>query len=186
MNKERKFELLTEADELLSTLNEIYIDLIDIYHSESDKEKALYFMDKFDKVTMERQDIQKEMRAQVVLKNRFNMNKFRELVELSNVEERFRIAVMLNNAADYVRSVVYMEEVAARAYNLNSEDIEKACKLAVRIESRDLNAFISNVDAVNNICDNHSITHIYTGGSERNGYGDFAMQLVTVIFRNHH
>ena len=162
------------------------MDLTDIYHSQSNKEKTLYFMDKFDKVTMERQDIQKEMRAQIAPKNRLNMNKIKELVELCNVEEKLRIAVMLNNAADYVRSVVYMEEVATRAYNLNSEDIKKACQLAARIKSRDLNAFISNVDAVNSICDNHSITHIYNGGSERSCYGDFAMELVTVIFRDHH
>ena len=69
MNKERKFELLTEADELLSRLNDIYIEMIDVYHSESNKDKTLYFMDKLDKVIMERQDIQQEMCSNINFTN---------------------------------------------------------------------------------------------------------------------
>mgnify|MGYP006932857124 CR=1 FL=1 len=40
------------------------------------------------------------------------MNRIKELVEICNSAERFRISMMLNNAEDYVRSVVTMKLAA--------------------------------------------------------------------------
>lgn len=114
------------------------------------------------------------------------MNKIFDLVQICNRAERFRISMMLNNAADYVRSVVAMEVVAARVEDLDTEDFKDQRESTDRTRSNDHNAFISSVDAVNKICDAHGIPHIYTGGSNRRDYGDFAMELVSDIFAKRH
>jgi hypothetical protein len=114
------------------------------------------------------------------------MNRIKELVEICNGAERFRISMMLNNAADYVRSVVAMEVVAARVAELDPDDFKEECESTDRTRSNDHNAFISSVDAVNKICDAHEVPRIYTGGTERRAYGDFAMELVADIFEKCH
>lgn len=114
------------------------------------------------------------------------MNRIKELVELCNGAERFRISMMLNNAADYVRSVVAMEVVAARIADLDPEDFKEERESTDRTRPNDHNAFISSVDAVNKICDAHGVLHIYTGGTNRRDYGDFAMELVSDIFAKRH
>ena len=114
------------------------------------------------------------------------MNRIKELIEFCNSAERFRIAMMLNNAADYVRSVVVMEVVAARVDELDPEDFREEREATDRTRSNDHNAFISSVDAVNKICDAHGVPHVYTGGADRRDYGDFAMELVSDIFANRH
>ena len=114
------------------------------------------------------------------------MNRIKELVEHCNGAERFRISMMLNNAADYVRSVVAMEVIAARVADLDPEEFRDARQSTDRRRSDDHDAFISSVDAVNKICDAHSVPRIYTGSTERKAYGDFAMELVADIFANRH
>jgi hypothetical protein len=114
------------------------------------------------------------------------MNRIKELVELCNGAERFRISMMLNNAADYVRSVVAMEVVAARIADLAPEDFKEERESTDRTRSNDHNAFISSVYAVNKICDAHSVPRIYIGGTERRAYGDFAMELIADIFEKRH
>ena len=114
------------------------------------------------------------------------MNRIKELVELCNGAERSRISMMLNNAADYVRSVVAMEVVAARVADLDPEDFREERQSTDRARSNAHDAFISSVDAVNKICDAHGVPRIYTGGAERRAYGDFAMELVSDIFTNRH
>ena len=114
------------------------------------------------------------------------MNRIKELIELCNDAERFRIAMMLNNAADYVRSVVRMEVVVARVCEYDPEEFREERESTDRTRSGDHNAFISSVDAVNKICDTHGVPRIYTGGAERREYGDFAMELVADIFTNRH
>ena len=109
-----------------------------------------------------------------------------DLVGLCNGAERFRISMMLNNAADYVRSVVAMEVVAARVADLDAEDFREERESTDRTRSNDHNAFISSVDAVNKICDAHGVPRIYTSGTERRAYGDFAMELVADIFEKRH
>ena len=94
--------------------------------------------------------------------------------------------MMLNNAADYVRSVVAMEVVAARVADLDPEDFKEESESTDRTRSNDHNAFISSVDAVNKICDAHGVPRIYAGGTERRAYGDFAMELVEDIFEKRH
>ena len=114
------------------------------------------------------------------------MNRIKELVELCNGAERFRISMMLNNAADYVRSVVTMEVVAARVADLDDEDFREERQSTDRARSNAHDAFISSVDAVNKICDAHGVPRLYTGGAERRAYGDFAMELVADIFAKRH
>lgn len=114
------------------------------------------------------------------------MNRIKELVDLCNSAERFRISMMLNNAADYVRSVVAMEVVAARVVDFNPEDFRDERQSTDRTRSNDHNSFISSVDAVNKICDAHGVPRIYVGGTERRAYGDFAMELVADIFGKRH
>lgn len=114
------------------------------------------------------------------------MNRIKELIELCNSAERFRVAMMLNNAADYVSSVVAMEVVAARVADLDPEEFRDERESTDRARSNAHNAFISSVDAVNKICDAHGVPHIYTGGTERRDYGDFAMELVADIFTKRH
>ena len=114
------------------------------------------------------------------------MNRIKELVELCNGAERYRISLMLNAAADYVRSVVVMEVVAARVADLDPEEFRDERESTDRTRSRDHDAFISAVDAVNKICDVHGVPHIYTGGTERRAYGDFAMELIENIFEMRH
>ena len=114
------------------------------------------------------------------------MNRIKELVEICNSAERFRISMMLNNAADYVRSVVAMEVVAARVADIDPEDFREERESTDRTRSNDHNAFISSVDAVNKICDAHGGPRIYTGSTERRAYGDFALELVADIFEKRH
>ena len=114
------------------------------------------------------------------------MNRIKELIELCNSAERFRIAMMLNNAADYVRAVVVMEVVAARVNDFDPDEYREERESTDRTRSNDHNSFISSVDAVNKICDAHGVPRIYTGGTERRAYGDFAMELVADIFAKRH
>lgn len=114
------------------------------------------------------------------------MNEVYELAKFCNSAERFRISMMLNNAADYIRSVIAMEVVAARVTDLDPEDFREERESTDRTRSSDHNAFISSVDAVNKICDDHGVPRIYTGGAERRAYGDFAMELVADIFEKRH
>jgi hypothetical protein len=112
----------------------------------------------------------------------FNMDKIKELVEHFNTAERLRIAMMLNNAAEYVRSVVVMEVVAARIKDLDTEDFKDQRESTDRTRSNCHNIFIDSVNRVNEICDKHGVSRIYTGGSDRRDYGNFAMELVSGIF----
>ncbi len=112
------------------------------------------------------------------------MNRIKELVELCNGAERFRISMMLNNAADYVRSVVAMEVVAAKIKDLDTEDFKDQRESTDRTRSNCHNIFIDSVNRVNEICDKYGVSRIYTGGSDRRDYGDFAMELVSDIFSN--
>jgi hypothetical protein len=110
------------------------------------------------------------------------MNRIKELIELCDGAERFRISMMLNNAADYVRAVVVMEVVAAGIVELDPDDFREERESVDRIRSNAHNAFISSVDSVNKICDAHGVPRIYAGGQNRREYGDFAMELVADIF----
>ena len=114
------------------------------------------------------------------------MNKILELAKLCNSAERYKISLMLNNAADYVRSVAVMEIVAAHVADLDPEEFREERQSTDRTRSNDHNAFISSVDAVNKICDAHGVPRIYTGSTERRAYGDFAMELVADIFAKRH
>ena len=49
-----------------------------------------------------------------------------------------------------------------------------------------MDALIATVNSVNSFCDSHGVPHIYTGGTERRAYGDFAMELVADIFEKRH
>ncbi len=114
------------------------------------------------------------------------MNRIKELVELCNGAERFRISMMLNNAAYYVRSVVTMEVVAAQICEYDPEGFREERESTDRTRSNNHNAFISSVDAVNKICDAHGVPRIYTYNTEHIAYGDFAMELVADIFAKRH
>lgn len=114
------------------------------------------------------------------------MNRIKELVELCNGAERFKISMMLNNAADYVRSVVAMEVVAAQVCEFDPEEYREERESTDRTRSNNHNTFISAIDAVNKICDVHGVSRIYTGSTDRRAYGDFAMELITDIFAKRH
>ena len=114
------------------------------------------------------------------------MNRIQELVTLCNSAERFGISMMLNNAADYVRSVVRMEVVAAQIADLAPEEFREERTSTDRTRSNNHDALISSVDAVNKICDAHGVPRLYTGSTKRREYGDFAMNLIADIFSNRH
>ena len=114
------------------------------------------------------------------------MDKIKELLADCNGAERFRIAMMLNNAADYVRAVAIMEVAAANVADLDPDEFKEERESTDRARSAAHNAFISSVDAVNKIFDTHGIPRIYTGGTERRAYGDFAMELIADIFEKRH
>ena len=112
------------------------------------------------------------------------MNRIKELVDLCTDAERFRISMMLNNAAEYVRAVVAMEVVAARIADFDDEDFKYERESTDRARSRAHDMFIASVNTVNDLCDAHSVPRIYTCGEARRSYGDFAMKLVSDIFSN--
>ena len=114
------------------------------------------------------------------------MNKIKELIEICNSIERFRIAMMLNCASDYVRAVANMEIVAANVADLAADEFKEEREATDRVRSAAHNAFIASVDEINKICNAHGVPHVYTGGSARREYGDFAMELVANIFVNRH
>jgi hypothetical protein len=99
-----------------------------------------------------------------------------EIQNFDDVEQRRRL-----------RSLgIAMEVVAARIADLDPEDFKEERESTDRTRSNDHNAFISSVDAVNKICDAHGVPRIYTGGTERRAYGDFAMELIADIFEKRH
>ena len=110
------------------------------------------------------------------------MTKIQNLIPLCSDAERFRIALMLNNAAEYVRAVVAMEVVAARIADFDDEEFRDERESTDRARSRAHDSLISSVNTVNDICDSHNFPRIYTGGAQRRAYGDFAMELVAEIF----
>ena len=110
------------------------------------------------------------------------MTKIQNLIPLCSDAERFRIALMLNNAAEYVRAVVAMEVVAARVAGFDDEEFRFERESTDRARSRAHDSFISSVNTVNSICDAHGVQRIYTGGEARRAYGDFALELVSEIF----
>ena len=112
--------------------------------------------------------------------------KINALIRICTAAERYRIAMMLNNAADYMRSVVIMEVVATRVEELEPEEFREARESTDCTRSNDHTSFIASVDAVNKICDAHGVERIYTGGSVRREYGDFALELVSDVFINRH
>lgn len=112
------------------------------------------------------------------------MNQIQNLLPLCTDAERFRISMMLNNAAEYIRSVVAMEVVAARVADFDDEDFKYERESTDRARSRAHDMFIASVNTVNAICDAHAVPRIYTGGEARRSYGDFAMELVSDIFIN--
>lgn len=115
-----------------------------------------------------------------------HMERIKQLVALCNSAERYRIAMMLGNAADYVRAVAIMETVAARVEDFEPEEFRAEREATDRTRTNEHNAFISSVDAVNRICDAHGVARIYKGSTARREYGDFALELVTDIFVNRH
>ena len=99
-------------------------------------------------------------------------------IECNLIEE------MILNAADYIRSVIIMETTANNIVKIDGDELREARQSTDRARSISHDAFISSVNVVNRICDKYSIPHIYTGGTERREYGDFAIELVTEIFVN--
>ena len=112
------------------------------------------------------------------------MTETKELIDLCTDAERFRISMMLNNAAEYVRAVVAMEVVAARVADFDDEDFKYERESTDRARSRAHDMFIASVNTVNDLCDIHSVPRIYTCGEARRAYGDFALELVSEIFSN--
>ena len=114
------------------------------------------------------------------------MTRIDELIKICNRAERYRISLMLNYAADYVRSVVVMEVVAAKVQDLDDEDYKDMRESTDRTRSNDHNTFIDSVKRVNEICDAHGVPRIYNGSEQRREYGNFAMELVADIFAERH
>ena len=114
------------------------------------------------------------------------MDKIRELVDRCNDMERSLIQDMIHNAADYVRAVTIMETAASNIAGLDADESKEAKQSTDRARSIAHDAFISSVNVVNRICDKHGVPRIYTGGTERRAYGDFAMEIVADIFEKRH
>ena len=79
------------------------------------------------------------------------MDKIKELLAVCNGSERFKVATMLDNAADYVRAVAVMEVAAANVADLDPDEFKEERESTDRSRSAAHNAFISSVDAVNKI-----------------------------------
>lgn len=114
------------------------------------------------------------------------MNGIDELVGKCAPSERDMIELMLRCAGDYIRAAVRVEidiinlpGFDLKETRLDSQLINSACEST-------LDALIISVNAVNGLCDKYGTPHIYTGGTERREYGDFALKIVTdVLTKNY-
>ena len=112
------------------------------------------------------------------------MKAIQELSKKCDERERSLLSRMINQAAEYVKSVVVMETAAINIKGLDSEDWRDARESTDRSRTSAHDAFISLVNIANRICDKYGVTHIYTGSEDRSCYGDFAIKIVAEIFAN--
>lgn len=99
-----------------------------------------------------------------------------------NDTERRMIEEMIVGAADYVHAVTVMETKVANYFGRSGDDKSEAVATADSWRTGRHESLMTKVNIVNRICANHGMEPIYTGGSHRRQYGDFALELVTEIF----
>lgn len=108
--------------------------------------------------------------------------KLEKMKSALSIPEREFVEQMIKSAADYVRQVTIMESVAANFAGRENE--EYRVKLSTEDSARTgiHNGLITNVNAVNRMCEKYNLPPIYEGSSARREYGDFAIALVDEIF----
>lgn len=110
------------------------------------------------------------------------MKQLNALASLCDTDMRECIEEMLIHAGEYVSAVTAMETKILNFAGRDQQDFREAVAEYDRARTAAHNALISSVDIVNRICAMCGQPPIYTGGSERREYGDFAFALVREIF----
>lgn len=104
------------------------------------------------------------------------------LSHLCDADMRDCLEEMVISVGAYVAAVTTMETKALNLYGREQQELRDAVTEADRTRTSAHNALIANVDIVNRICEMCGQPPIYTGGSARREYGDFAFALVKEIF----
>lgn len=112
------------------------------------------------------------------------LEKFNMLMSKLDDPDDFEFVMeMLALANRYVSCVANMEFI--RRYGGKIKEPREHREEITRLDasrSRTHDALISQVNAVNRLCECVGVEKIYTGGEDRREYGDFAMELVNAIF----
>ena len=112
------------------------------------------------------------------------MEQLNALTQVCDEDERALIEEMILNAGDYVQAVIDTESKRINYAGREGESLRKVFEDADSRRTIVHNSLISMVDTVNKLCQLHELPAIYTGDSQRRHYGDFALQLVTDIFKD--
>lgn len=99
-------------------------------------------------------------------------------------EDREEIGKLITTAADYVRAVAVMLAESRNYCGRTGEDLRTAAEAADRQRSICHNAFIDRTNLINRMCAAYHLEPLYTGGEARREYGDFALELVSAMFRS--
>lgn len=105
------------------------------------------------------------------------------LAAVCNDFERGMLEQMIIAAADYVQAVVVMETKASNYMGRKGTEMQEAVASSDSWRTGRHESLMTKVNIVNRICQNHGHTPLYTGDSQREHYGDFALELVDEIFR---
>jgi len=106
------------------------------------------------------------------------------LSRVCDSEEREMIEEMIFAASDYLNAVTVMEVSALNIAGRTGDALRTTVSETDRSRTNVHNKLIICVDAANRICGMHDLPPLYTGGSLRRNYGDFALALVREIFEN--
>ena len=109
-------------------------------------------------------------------------SKLTALASLCNDTERKMIEEMIISAADYVHAVTVMETKVTNYFGRSSNEKLEAVATSDSWRTGRHESLMTKVNIINRICTNHDMAPIYTGGSHRRQYGDFALRLVKEIF----
>jgi hypothetical protein len=105
------------------------------------------------------------------------------LAAVCNDFERGMIEQMIIAAADYVQAVVVMETKASNYMGRKGTEMQEAVAASDSWRTGRHESLMTKVNIVNRICEAHGRDPVYTGDSQREHYGDFALELVDEIFR---
>lgn len=111
------------------------------------------------------------------------LERLKELSDAVDDDLKDSVEDVVVAAGKYVSAVTTMECTARNFAGRTGADKREVVEQTDKARTIAHNSFISAVDLANRIANSQGMAPIYTGGSERRKYGDFALQIVDEIFK---